>query len=130
MWLVAMFDLPVDTAEARKEYRLFVKSLKKDGFVRMQFSVYVRYCANEEHSAVHRKYIARNVPPDGEVRVVQITDKQFGRIETYCGRLRPATGWDQLDLAAEADDPAEKGARKKKKYERKPINPPDQISFF
>ncbi len=32
MWVVAMFDLPVDTKAARREYTLFVKNLKRDGF--------------------------------------------------------------------------------------------------
>lgn len=39
MWLVAMFDLPVDTKAARRAYAQFRKALLKDGFSKMQFSV-------------------------------------------------------------------------------------------
>ena len=129
MWIVAMFDLPVDTKAARFEYRRFVKALLMDGFDRMQFSVYVRFCASEENAAVHRKHIAVNVPPDGEVRVLQITDKQFERIQVYCGRLRPPSRTLQLDRE-EAGDPTGENNPRRKKYLRKPITPPDQISFF
>ena len=130
MWIVAMFDLPVDTKEARFEYRKFVKALLVHGFDRMQFSVYVRFCASEENAAVHRKHIAANIPPDGEVRVLQITDKQFERIQVYCGRLRPATPSLQVDITDEVEKLSDSEEPRKKKYMRKLIKPPDQISFF
>ena len=91
MWLVAMFDLPVDTKKARKDYALFRKVLLKDGFTRMQFSVYIRHCASEENAAVHTARVERSLPPDGEVRVLAITDKQFERMRVFWGRLRKPT---------------------------------------
>ena len=47
MWVIVMFDLPVDTKKAKRQYAQFRKSLLKDGFVKMQFSVYRRHCASE-----------------------------------------------------------------------------------
>ena len=47
MWIVAMFDLPVDTKEARRAYTDFVKFLKRDGFTRMQYSVYCASCPQQ-----------------------------------------------------------------------------------
>ena len=91
MWLVAMFDLPVDTKKARKDYALFRKVLLEDGFTRMQFSVYVRHCASEENAVVHTARVERSLPPDGEVRVLAITDKQFERMRVFWGRLRKPT---------------------------------------
>lgn len=91
MWLVAMFDLPVDTKKARKDYALFRKVLLKDGFTRMQFSVYIRHCASEENAVVHTARVERSLPPDGEVRVLAITDKQFERMRVFWGRLRKPT---------------------------------------
>ncbi len=88
MWLVAMFDLPVDTKEARKQYALFRKELMRDGFSKMQFSVYIRHCASEENAAVHAARVERALPPDGEVRVMLITDKQFERMKVFWGRMR------------------------------------------
>lgn len=36
MWIIVMFDLPVDTKEARRAYAQFRKKLLLDGFARMQ----------------------------------------------------------------------------------------------
>lgn len=88
MWLVAMFDLPVKTKVERREYARFRNSLLKDGFCRLQFSVYARYCPSEEASDAHRKYVHSKLPPDGEVRLLAITDRQFGKMEVYYGPNR------------------------------------------
>ena len=91
MWLVAMFDLPTDTKESRKRYAQFRKDLLKDGFSMMQFSVYIRHCASEENAAVHEARVERSLPPDGEVRVMAITDKQFERMRVFWGKMRKPT---------------------------------------
>jgi CRISPR-associated protein Cas2 len=88
MWLVAMFDLPVDTREARRAYADFVKFLKKDGFTRTQYSVYSRHVPSKENALVHIGRIKANLPPDGEVRVVSVTDKQFERMSVFWGKIR------------------------------------------
>ena len=88
MWVMAMFDLPVDTQQARKCYALFRKSLIEDGFTMMQFSVYIRHCPSEENAAVHVQRVERNVPPDGEVRILTFTDKQFERMRIFLGKTR------------------------------------------
>ena len=88
VWLVALFDLPTDTPEARKAYGEFRKSLLKDGFSMLQYSVYGRYCPSEEKAKVHRRRIAVNLPPDGEVRVVTLTDVQYGKMEIFHGNQR------------------------------------------
>jgi CRISPR-associated protein Cas2 len=83
-----MFDLPVDTKQARRNYTLFRKFLLTDGFTLMQFSVYGRHCASEENADVHLKRIERHLPPDGEVRVLAVTDKQFERMRIFWGKIR------------------------------------------
>ncbi|MEP0844491.1 MAG: CRISPR-associated endonuclease Cas2 [Phycisphaerae bacterium] len=100
MWLVVMFDLPVDTRAARREYATFRKKLLLDGFARMQFSVYIRHCASEENAEVHVKRVESSVPPDGEVRIITITDKQFERMRIYWGKRRkpPERAPAQLEL--------------------------------
>lgn len=85
-----MFDLPTDTAKARKAYTRFRKALLRDGFTMMQYSVYMRHCASIENARIHVARIGRCVPSAGEVRFLTITDKQFGRIETYVGKMRQA----------------------------------------
>ena len=95
-----MFDLPVDTKKARRNYTLFRKFLLTDGFTLLQFSVYGRHCSSEENAEVHLKRIERNLPPDGEVRVLTVTDKQFERMQIFWGKMRklPKPTPDQLAL--------------------------------
>jgi CRISPR-associated protein Cas2 len=88
MWVVAMFDLPVDTKQARRAYTRFRKGLLRDGFVKMQYSIYIRHCSSEENAAVHAGRVEGMVPDDGEVRVMTITDKQFERMRVFWGKSR------------------------------------------
>jgi len=87
MWLFAMFDLPVTTPEARKRYTEFRKVLLKQGFSMLQFSVYARYCASEEMADAYRGRIRAELPPAGYVRVLAVTDRQFGKMESYIGEM-------------------------------------------
>ena len=86
MWLVAMFDLPVELKEDRRNYARFRKALLKDGFMMLQFSVYARYTPSEEAAEAHRKMVRSAVPPLGQVRIVSLTDYQFGKMEVFYGR--------------------------------------------
>jgi len=91
MWVVAMFDLPMDSKDSRKQYARFRKALLKDGFAKMQFSVYIRHSASRENAEVHMARVEAAVPPFGEVRVITITDKQFERMRVFWGRSRQPT---------------------------------------
>lgn len=91
MWLVTMFDLPTDTQESRRAYALFRNALLDDGFAMMQYSVYIRHCASEENAQVHASRVRIALPPDGEVRIIKITDSQFGRMQVFHGTVRGPT---------------------------------------
>jgi CRISPR-associated protein Cas2 len=91
MWVIAMFDLPVDTPAARKAYTRFRKNLLDDGFTMMQFSVYSRYCASIENAEVHIARMGDRLPSVGEVRFLTITDRQFSRIRVFWGKKRQET---------------------------------------
>lgn len=86
MWLFAMFDLPVDTPAARRSYTRFRTSLLSEGFLMLQYSVYARYFASDEASAAKRKRIKEMLPPHGEVRLMGVTDHQFGKMEVFHGK--------------------------------------------
>ena len=88
MWIVAMFDLPTDTKDARRAYTRFRKALLKDGFAMMQYSVYVRHCASLENTAVHIRRVQGALPDDGEVRIVTVTEKQYQRMRVFWGKRR------------------------------------------
>jgi len=88
MWLIALFDLPTDTKDARRAYALFRKQLLEDGFAMMQYSVYVRNCPSHENAKVHIRRVKSFLPGDGEVRLILITDKQYERMMIFWGRKR------------------------------------------
>ena len=86
VWMFAMFDLPVDSKEARKQYTHFRQALLREGFSKLQFSVYARYFPSEEVAQPYRKRIRENLPPEGQVRLLQVTERQFGRQDVFWGR--------------------------------------------
>ncbi len=88
VWLFAMFDLPVATKADRKRYSQFRKQLLKRGFSMLQFSVYARYCSSEESAGAIRTDVRAVLPPKGQVRLMAVTDHQFGRMEVWYGRKR------------------------------------------
>ena len=98
MWLFAMFDLPVVTKEHRRHYTQFRKALLKEGFSMLQYSVYARYCASEESSAAHRAHVRGVLPPEGQVRLLAVTEKQFGKMEVYTGAKRQTAEEPPLQL--------------------------------
>ncbi len=91
VWLVVMFDLPVDTKKARRAYTRFRTHLLKDGFTQMQYSIYTRHCASHANSSVHTARVRAWLPDDGEVRVLGVTEKQFERMQIFWGKIRRRT---------------------------------------
>jgi len=91
MWLFAMFDLPVNSPEARRDYTRFRKAILRQGFTMLQFSVYARFCDSEERADVFRRRLRVQLPPHGEVRFLAVTDCQFGKMEVYYGKKRAET---------------------------------------
>lgn len=91
MWVLAMFDLPTDTKAARKAYHDFREALLREGFIMLQFSVYARHCPSVENAAVHEERVKSFLPPDGEVRLITVTDKQFERMKIFYGKMRRPT---------------------------------------
>lgn len=91
MWLFAMFDLPVDTPSARRAYAQFRKLLLSEGFCMLQYSVYARYCPSEEASVAYRNRIRAGLPEHGQVRLLAVTDRQFGKMEVFFGAKRKPT---------------------------------------
>lgn len=91
VWLFAMFDLPVDSKERRRAYTRFRNNLLKMGFTMLQYSVYCRYCPDEDSSKPYRKHIRAVLPADGQVRLVSVTDRQFGKMEVFFGKNRAPT---------------------------------------
>ena len=100
MWVLVFFDLPTETKKERKAASGFRKDLLEDGFNMFQFSIYMRFCASRENSAVHIKRTKNVLPKKGKVCIMQITDKQFGMMELFHGikAVEPDSPNSQLQL--------------------------------
>ena len=83
MWVFVLFDLPTYTPLERKAASGFRNELIKDGFTMFQYSVYIRHCSSAENAAVHIRRVKNMLPEEGEVVIMQVTDKQFGMIEHF-----------------------------------------------
>lgn len=86
MWLFALFDLPVHDKPARRRYARFRKDLLSEGFTMLQFSVYARHCATEDSEGVIRRRVKAFLPDEGQVRLLGVTDRQFGKMEVFFGK--------------------------------------------
>lgn len=90
MWLFVFFDLPTNTKKERKAAAQFRKALEKDGFSMMQYSVYVRHCPSKENMNVHIARVRASMPPSGLTSILSITDKQYGEIQNFWGKVERA----------------------------------------
>jgi len=98
MWLFVFFDLPVETKKQRKAASDFRKSLLKDGFTMMQYSVYTRHCASDESANVHSQRIKKLIPEHGQVNILRVTDKQYGSIISFWAGKKEKIGDTPLQL--------------------------------
>ncbi len=85
MWVLTLFDLPVATKEQRHHASRFRQRLRDDGFVMLQYSVYARPCPNDENARIHYDRVRAMLPPEGEVRLLTLTDMQFSRMKVFHG---------------------------------------------
>lgn len=90
MWFFVLFDLPVETTEQRRDYAQFRKMLQKRGFTMLQYSVYAKHIPSEDAVKPLKMMIRMGLPPEGQVRLMAVTDHQFSKMEVFTGRKRKA----------------------------------------
>ncbi len=83
--ILVFFDLPVLTAENRHNYGRFRRFLIKNGFIMLQESVYCRMAVNQTMAGTILNNIRKNKPPEGLVQVLNVTEKQFEKMEFITG---------------------------------------------
>ncbi len=86
MRLIVMFDLPVVTERDKKIYTKFRRFLLDDGYFMLQYSVYARICKNADDVKKHEIKLSINMPQNGNVRLLQVTEKQFENMRVLCGK--------------------------------------------
>jgi len=106
VWLLVMFDLPVVTSDQRRDANRYRNLLYDQGFSQVQLSVYSKYLLNS--SGVRRilPVLRGNVPAQGEVRVLKLTDEQWSGMSRYYGPQDAAVEAEptQLFLALEPEN--------------------------
>lgn len=85
MRIMVMFDLPVVTKTDRRAYTLFRRFLLNDGYDMIQFSVYGRILNGADAEEKHMKRLVTNLPPEGSVRVLTVTEKQYASMKLLVG---------------------------------------------
>lgn len=85
MRLIVFFDLPMNSKKERKIYHDFHKWLIKNGYIMMQYSIYTKIFNNRDACVNHIPIIKRNVPKQGQIRLMMITEKQYTNIEIIVG---------------------------------------------
>lgn len=88
MWVMVMFDLPVVSSEDRKQAATFRNRLLDLGFEMVQFSVYARRADSLSRSGCYLAEIQEALPEGGRVQMIEFTDKQYERIQSFKGRKR------------------------------------------
>ena len=91
MWILVMFDLPVDTKTASRAATKFREFLLDEGFEMSQFSVYARFCNGKEQYQTYLSRIRDALPERGKVHVLHFTDKQYENTVRFSNKTRSAS---------------------------------------
>lgn len=88
MRLLVFFDLPTITKANKRAYVLFRRFLLNEGYDMIQWSVYSRILAGREAEQMHVHRIRANLPPEGSVRCMTVTEKQYAGIQLLVGERK------------------------------------------
>lgn len=88
MRMLVFFDLPTVTAEDKRNYRQFRKILIKNGFIMLQESVYCKMLTSPSVENSCRKLIYENKPQRGLVQILNVTEKQFVKMDYVIGEYK------------------------------------------
>lgn len=88
MRLLIFFDLPVKSKLERKQATSFRNFLIKDGFYMIQFSLYGRICNTIESAKIHEDRVSVNIPCQGSVRSMIVTEKQYASMNILSGEIK------------------------------------------
>ena len=90
MRVVVFFDLPIETAEERREYRKFRTALLKNGFFMMQESVYSKIALNNTAAEVIKETVRKFRAKKGIIQMLTVTERQFENMEFVLGQKQSA----------------------------------------
>ncbi len=86
MRLIVLFDLPTKSKKDKKNYIDFRKLLISSGFFMIQYSVYMRACEGQYSVKTYEQLVINNIPLNGSVRIITLTDEQYKNMKVYIGK--------------------------------------------
>ncbi len=90
MWSLAFYDLPVKTDDMKRAHSSFRKYLLREGFIRLQFSVYGKHFPSQASSRACLRRIRRELPSFGQVRLLTVTERQMEKMDVFIGEEKTA----------------------------------------
>lgn len=85
MRVILMFDLPVESKQQRRIYSKFRKRLLENGFLMMQYSIYIKSVINRDAAIMSINQVKQFLPQEGHVRALMITEKQYEKMQILLG---------------------------------------------
>lgn len=85
MRMMVLFDLPTVTKTEKRAYTLFRRFLLNDGYDMIQYSIYGRILNGSDAEGKHMKRLVVNLPPEGSIRVLTVTEKQYAGMKLLVG---------------------------------------------
>lgn len=101
MRMIVFFDLPVKQKAEQKAATKFRNFLLKDGYQMLQYSVYCRVCHGYDAVKTHENRLRKNIPDNGSIRLLVITEKQYESMSILLGNFVQAdlpVSYEQLTL--------------------------------
>ncbi len=85
MRIMIIFDLPTVESYEKKEYRQFRKELIKNGYIMIQFSVYLKSFNHQIKLNDEVIKISKYIPKSGNIRAILLTEHQWANAAFICG---------------------------------------------
>ncbi len=100
MRLVCLFDVPNVSKKEKKDAQLFREFLLKKGFIMLQWSMYAKHILYNDNIETLSQSIKNRLPENGNLMLIEMTDKQFERIQIFNNyhKNNPPRKYQQLEL--------------------------------
>ena len=116
VWVLLMFDLPVKTRDQRRRASKYRHMLLETGFSMVQLSVYSKYLINATGLRSILPQIKSEIPKNGAVRVLRLTDEQWAATYRYYGPIETSPEVVPDQLALFADEPEQDDSEKNEEW--------------
>ena len=101
MRMIVMYDLPTNSKTDVKIAQQFHHFLLNQGYIMIQFSIYMKLCQNYDSVKIQVKKLKQTLPPHGNVRLLTITEKQYQSMEILIGEPSMAEQYAKIDFIIE-----------------------------